>query len=203
MCFFLCCPPRHRCGCARSQRRIKHVNEETRRKASKPLPLSSKRPRALTIGGATVELNTWTALGKKSGKQITLSQDQSLLFSIPVEIRDQIWRSLLCGNVIHITQRGKKLIHLVCTCPETFGYLSDPRTSGGISYPLNTLNLARHRCWGNLVSCGAGWYGPPPLGDPQEMHIFYGKGGQLNPMNILMLCRRVLVSPTLSTAKRC
>lgn len=49
-----------------------------------------------------------------NGSQTTCSQSQSILFRLPFEIRQMIWKEVLGGNLIHIMILSDGLAHVRC-----------------------------------------------------------------------------------------
>lgn len=80
-----------------------------------PIPLRSKRPRALTAPlpepSALQRLSTY--LTKQ--QQVTHDQLQSALFTLPFEIREKIWKYVLTENRVVLVHLSKRLGHFRCT----------------------------------------------------------------------------------------
>ncbi|KAJ9641995.1 hypothetical protein H2201_004530 [Coniosporium apollinis] len=107
-----------------------------KRQRSAPRP-ALRRKRALTL---PLPEHSSGVLSEKP-TQRTYDQQQSRLFKLPLELREQIYREVLSGPPIHIIRKQKKLGHLRCKairpedCPVKYS------ESINILYTHNTFSL--------------------------------------------------------------
>ncbi|CAI6333967.1 unnamed protein product [Periconia digitata] len=124
-----CCPGRlHRHGESEDRKRFE------RRQVMSPRPLAVRPPeRALTI---PVPIPPTERHKNARGK--TLNQSRSRLLSLPLELRQMIWRAALGDSTIHMVLKKNKLGHLRC------------KESRTVDCPLgyNGKTLSRACCWG-------------------------------------------------------
>lgn len=105
--------------------------EERQRHAPRPVVV---RKRALTI-----PLEAETSL---TTTQKTLDQSQSHLLSLPLELREMIYKYVLGDTVLHIVHKERKLGHLRC---KAVGAKECP-------LPYRDGGPIRESCWGNVDS---------------------------------------------------
>lgn len=65
-------------------------------------------------------------------QQYALEQSQSLLFQLPYEMRQMIWKDAICGKVVHIAHQSNRLVNIVCSLEDTFELVR---------------NTGQHKCW--------------------------------------------------------
>ncbi|PVH98029.1 hypothetical protein DM02DRAFT_616061 [Periconia macrospinosa] len=127
-----CCPGQlQRHGESEDRKRFE------RRQIMAPRPLPVRPPeRALTI-----PVPVPSTEHKKDARK-TLHQSGSRLLSLPLELREMIWRKAVGDNTFHIVLKKNKLGHLRCKAPRT------------IDCPLgfNGRTLSRACCWGMVDS---------------------------------------------------
>lgn len=167
-----CCPGRlHRHGESEDRKRF----ERRQTMAPRPLPV---RPleRALTLPLPV------PCEQKKGARGKTCDQTQSRLLSLPLELRQMIWRAAVGDSTIHMVLKKNKLGHLRCKAPST------------VECPLgfNGRTLSRACCWGAVDSANI-WQ--PKAGNNHHKLT----DGDILPL--LQSCRQMYLLP-LSSGQR-
>jgi hypothetical protein len=80
-----------------------------------PIPLRSRRPRALTLPLPEPSALQWLSTHLIKPRQVTHDQLQSALFTLPFEIREVIWKYALTENRVVLVHLSKRLAHFRCT----------------------------------------------------------------------------------------
>jgi hypothetical protein len=136
------------------------------------------RERALTLPlpgpnqSLVSKIQSLQILGKtnqQTTSQKTCDQSHSILFTLPFEIRQMIWKEVLGGDVIHIIPLRDGLGHVRCidSCGEKWNFLG-------------------HRCWvQHFIRLGLTI---PPVNYPQPQDI---PGTYPSLLPILKTCRQM------------
>lgn len=125
------------CFCPSRLRRRNFSSEDKarfeRRQLNAPRP-SPVRKRALTVP---------LPQAPNQPRQQVLEQTDSLLFKLPLELRELIYLALLGDKTLHIVRKDRRLGHLRCKVNKADPYSRCPVQLGRLQTD------ARHSCWGS------------------------------------------------------